>query len=491
MADKEQNPKRRQVPWVLGIVVFTLLVVAVMLQSSNLWKSFSAETASDTLLLYALSSLNFAAFVVFGFIFLRSILKLARERRTFQLGSRIKTKLLLYFFAVSLMPIFAMAIFSYLYMNRALERWFTNIPENVIKEAREVQRQSLVDRSATLDESSRMIAAVIEKGEPTQGDLAKIATAGSLTQIEVLSSDGRTLVSYQRDILPEQRNELDGILNAVRAGNFSDPTLHDGKGFDVSVVEMSGGRKLAIVPDPFGERAVSQIVENSLLEFERLKQKQVTVRQVGFLTLGMLTFLLIFGSSWIAFHIARGLTAPIKALAEGADEIARGNYGFRVEVLADDELALLVGAFNHMSNRLEASAKELGERQRYIETVIETLPNGVISFDGNDRIGTINRAAVNILKLEDADFSGLELETLVQEDNRAALERLVLRAKRVGHASEQTVLKRENANGGRDNGSGLTGRKGRRTRDRGPVGTYRRTAGVGLAGSSPADGPRD
>ena len=50
-------------------------------------------------------------------------------------------------------------------------------------------------------------------------------------------------------------------------------------------------------------------------EFERLKQRSVMVRQVGFLTLGMLTFLLIFASSWVAFYIARGLTMPIKALA--------------------------------------------------------------------------------------------------------------------------------------------------------------------------------
>ncbi len=34
---------------------------------------------------------------------------------------------------------------------------------------------------------------------------------------------------------------------------------------------------------------------------------------------------------WTAFYIARGLTVPIKALAEGADEIARGNLAHRVD----------------------------------------------------------------------------------------------------------------------------------------------------------------
>ena len=87
----------------LGALVLLSFVVLVLLQTSNLWKDFTVETASDTLLLYALSSLNFFAFVIFGFIFLRSILKLLRERRALQLGARIKTRLLVFFAAVSLM----------------------------------------------------------------------------------------------------------------------------------------------------------------------------------------------------------------------------------------------------------------------------------------------------------------------------------------------------------------------------------------------------
>jgi TRAP-type C4-dicarboxylate transport system permease small subunit len=79
---QEKKPlRRRRVPWLLGALVVISFVVLVLLQTSNLWKDFAVETASDTLLLYALSSLNFFAFVIFGFIFLRSILKLLRERR--------------------------------------------------------------------------------------------------------------------------------------------------------------------------------------------------------------------------------------------------------------------------------------------------------------------------------------------------------------------------------------------------------------------------
>ena len=308
-------------------VSFTLLIV---LQSSNLWKGMTIDSSGDLILLYTLSSLNFVAFCVFAFVFLRSIIRLARERRTFQMGAQIKTKLLVYFFAVSLMPIIAMAIFSYLFLNRALDRWFTQIPQTVIQQAR----------------------------------------------------------------------------NA----------------------------------DP------SPAINASLAELDRLSLQQVTIRRIGLLTLGILTFLLIFASSWIAFYVARGITEPIKALAEGADEIARGNFGHRVDVFAEDELALLVTTFNEMSATLESTSTALRERQRYIETVLETLPTGVVTFDGGEKITTINRAAINILGLGVEEHIGIPLSKIVNESEIAPLARLLSRARRVGHASDQISLKNE-ANG--------------------------------------------
>lgn len=434
-------------PWVIGTIMAASFVMLVVLQSTNLWKDFTIDSSSDLVLLYALSGLNFAALIIFGFIFLRSIIKLARERRTFTLGAQIKTRLLIYFFALSLMPIIAMAVFSYLFMNRALDRWFTSIPENVLRETKEMQRQSLLDRTAKLDETARMLAKSFEKAEPNESDLASIAVAGSLVHIGLLNRDQTTIASYDRELTSDERVELDRLLAAARTGNAADPSLRDGKGFDVGLATLSGGRTLVVVPDPFGERTLSQVVERSVAEFEGLKNKQLTIRRVGLLTLGVLTFLLMFASSWIAFHVARGLTAPIKALAEGANEIASGNLGHRVDVLAEDELALLVTTFNEMSATLESNSIELSNRRKYIETVLETLPTGVISFDADDRISTINRSAADILKLESKDLSSVKLADLVSTENRLVLERLLGRARRVGHASDQTALAGHGTNG--------------------------------------------
>lgn len=455
MNEPNAKPKSRISPWIFGIFVLLSLTFLIILQTSNLWKDLSVESANDTLLLYALSSLNFFAFVIFGFIFLRNLIKLARERRALALGAKFKTRLWLYFFAVSILPIVAMAGFSYLFMNRALERWFTQIPENVVREAQKVQDKAIGLQAEEFREAATMLAMSLDNREFTNEDLQKIADAGNLTHIEILSKTDKIIAVFDRNLNENQERELEQILSMTKSGRLDEPSLQDGKGFDAAIANFSDGRKLLIVANLFDEENVSTLFANSLAEFDRLKGRDIIVRQIGFLTLGVLTFLLIFASSWTAFYIARGLTVPLKALAEGADEIARGKLGHRVEVFAEDELALLIGSFNQMSAKLEENSAELGERQRYIETVLQSLSTGVISFDAENRVTTINKAAIQILKLEDTDFVNFELGKLVTEENRVILERLLNRAKRIGHAAEQTSLQREFTDGSSENNQSL------------------------------------
>ncbi len=442
---KPEKTKPRSFPFVLGAIVLILFAFLIILQPSNLWKTLAVNTANDTLILYALSSLNFIAFVIFGFIFVRNILKLIRERRALQLGSKIKMRLLIYFCAVSLLPLIAMAVFSYLFLNRAIDRWFQDIPETVVRRAGEVETQSLKNQTAMLTETAQMLAVALEN--PSQEKLEGLLVKGNLTRIEIIGQNNEILYSAQKKLSPEQSAELENILKTIRRNNLSDLTLADGEGFDAAAAKFSDGKTLVIVPDLRNTENLGQLVNKSLFEFDRLKESQTNVRQIGLTTLALLTFLLIFASSWTAFYVAKGLTRPIKSLAEGADEIAKGNLGHRVDVAAEDELALLVASFNEMSAKLEENAAELSERRKYIETVLQTLSTGVISFDGENRVTTINTAAKNILRLEDAEFSGFKLSNLVGDETRTVFEKLISRAKRIGQANEQTVLQTENFDG--------------------------------------------
>ncbi|MDQ3131404.1 MAG: hypothetical protein M3Q99_11670, partial [Acidobacteriota bacterium] len=302
----KSQPKRRKSPWGLGIFVLVSLTFLILLQTSNLWKELSVDSASDTVLLYALSSLNFFAFVIFGFILLRNLIKLARERRSLELGAKFKTRLWFYFFAISLLPIIAMAGFSYLFMNRAVERWFTQIPENVVRAPIKVQDQAIKLQSEKFRETSKMLAMSLEKHDFTNEELSSISEAGNLIRIEVLSQTNQTLGLHEKFLPLEQKAELDKIVGLVKNGRLDEPPLRDGIGFDAAAADFSDGRKLIVVSNLYSEENVSQLVENALAEFDKLKEKQINIRQIGLLTLGVLTFLLIFASSWTAFHIARG-----------------------------------------------------------------------------------------------------------------------------------------------------------------------------------------
>jgi two-component system, NtrC family, nitrogen regulation sensor histidine kinase NtrY len=435
---KERRVVKRQHrgPWVMGLFALLSFTVLVILQTSNIWKNFAVETASDTLILYALSSLNFIALVVFGFIFLRSLVKLIRERRAFQLGSRLKTKLLVYFAAVSLLPILAMAGFSYLFMNRALERWFTSIPESIVRAPLDIEARANAERFRHLEETARVLAVAYEGRQPTEEELTKITAAGEIGYISVSNPSGVTLVEAGE--VPEGPEAA-----LVFTGRDADASLRDGLGVDAAVVILRDGRILHAVTKPRAAESVTQMVDSTLAEFDRMKGSNVYVRQVGLLTLGVLTFLLIFASTWTAFYIARGLTVPIRALAEGAEEIARGKLGHKVDAFAEDELALLVSAFNEMSTKLEENSAELVRRRRYIETVLLSLPTGVITVDEENRVDTVNPAARSILRLEQGHFSGISLGRLVGEPDCEIFERLVSRAARIGYAAEQTKLRVE------------------------------------------------
>src|SRR3954453_14464462 len=183
----ESAPRRRSAPWLLGGLVLLLLFTLVALQAFGLWTVVPPDTTSDTLLLYALSSLNFAAFVVFAFIFVRSLLKLRRERKERQLGSKIKTRLVVSFISLSLLPITAMALFSYLFFNRTLEKWFYNGQEEVIKGATDVEHKAIANQSRSLRETAQMLAALIEEqAEATQEQtLGKLISSGNLAAIEI------------------------------------------------------------------------------------------------------------------------------------------------------------------------------------------------------------------------------------------------------------------------------------------------------------------
>jgi nitrogen fixation/metabolism regulation signal transduction histidine kinase len=450
--------RRRTAPWLLGTLVLSLLSVLVALQVFGLYSVVPTDTASDTLLLYALSSLNFIAFIVFAFIFVRSLLKLRRERRERRLGSKIKTRLVVYFISLSLLPITAMAVFSFLFLNRSLERWFGKLPEEVMAEARQLQEDVVRNQTQSVRDSAAMIALMLrEKPElETERTLAALIEKGNLAAIEIDSTQHEVLVKSTARLSPADLQELEQSLAAARTSGGDNRELTDGKGYDVFIVPVNDNRQMLVVPPRYSESNSARTILASRAEYEKLKARQRKVRQLGLSTLGLFTLLQLFGVTWIAIHLGRGIATPIQALAEASNEVASGNLSYRVTTFADDELALLVARFNQMTaqleenrRRLESNAAEvreknlaLEERRNYIETVLESLSTGVVSFDGEDCVTTINAAAASMLRLSELPSPRGALAGITSIEDRLVLERLLKRARRMGRASEQTELAR-------------------------------------------------
>jgi PAS domain S-box-containing protein len=462
----EPKPKRRSAPWLLGSLVLSLLFVLVALQVFGLWEVFTPDTAADTLLLYALSSLNFVAFIIFAFIFVRNLLKLRRERRAHELGSKIKTRLVVYFITVSLLPITAMAVFSYIFFNRSLEKWFSSLPEAVVQQAREVQANE-ARREA---ESFRTVAQLAElslametpAADELQTRLAYLAGGGNLSLLMIRNAENSQAVTATRSL---QQVEVDAILSGLRSvtarGESQGVVTVGAKVFDVAELPLDN-HSLMPVGDFFiaarERRADPQLTElvRSSQTFENFKLRQRKVRLLGLSTLGLLTLLLLFAATWAAIHLARGIGTPIRALAEAADEVARGNLAHRVTAIADDELAILAASFNQMTaqleenrRRIEAGAGELreknlalDERRNYIETVLESLSTGVVSLDEENRVTTINAAAVAMLRLGGAPAAGAPLKDMLSAEDHLVLERVLTRARRTGRAAWQMELAR-------------------------------------------------
>jgi nitrogen fixation/metabolism regulation signal transduction histidine kinase len=493
----EPKPKRRGAPWLLGGLVLSLLFVLIALQVFGLWEVFTPDTAADTLLLYALSSLNFVAFIVFAFIFVRNLLKLRSERRARELGSKIKTRLVVYFITVSLLPITVMALFSYFFLNRSLEKWFGRLPEDVQRVARDAQREDMDEQVRHLSEQLALVAKQLERDtlrnaepQPEAGailegaapglpapenltggaqnpaaqnaslDLARWVEGGQFAALQLLSPDNSVVAQSVAPQFAARAGELEAELNRVRQSQGGSGAFNDR--FTTAKVTLVDGRNLLAARPSRVKTSLGRIVAGSET-FEQLRREQRKVRSLGLSTIGLMTLLLLFAATWSAIHLARGIGAPIRALAEAADEVARGNLAHRVATIADDELAILAASFNQMTaqlaenrRRIEAGAGELrdknlalDERRNYIETVLESLSTGVISLDEENRVTTINAAAVLMLRLGEAPAAGAPLKEMLSLEDHLVLERVLARARRTGRAAWQMELARgASADGG-------------------------------------------
>jgi two-component system nitrogen regulation sensor histidine kinase NtrY len=169
----------------------------------------------------------------------------------------------------------------------------------------------------------------------------------------------------------------------------------------------------------------------------------------------IVTLLIIFSAIWFGFYIAQGLTGPIGKLAKATRRVAEGELDFVLEKESEDEMGLLVDSFNQMTNDLQASKKqlesvnvalqqsniELDERRHYIETILQNVPAGVISFDAGSKVTSINKFAEDLLHIDKNDYLHQDFRTTLMPNHRVIVEKFLQELEDSGKPTIQRPLR--------------------------------------------------
>jgi PAS domain S-box-containing protein len=193
-------------------------------------------------------------------------------------------------------------------------------------------------------------------------------------------------------------------------------------------------------------------INSGTADFWQLFRSRNRIRTVFFLFLLLITVFDFFFSVWLALFLSKQITRPVEALADAMDEIAAGKYEQRVASVTTGEMDDLVRSFNHMAADLEASRKlaesaqaqltaanlAVEERRRELETIVETIPSGVVTLDAAGVILQSNRAFAVLMGLkEDAALAGEGIEALLPAECAGDLAGVIRRGHRMGAASTE------------------------------------------------------
>jgi two-component system nitrogen regulation sensor histidine kinase NtrY len=514
------NPNRRKLLIIaLGVCFLVLLVALNTLNAFNSPRLPHPVNLEQIFLFTGLSVIAFLLFVVILVLLVRNMLKLYSDQRSRVLGSRLRTRMLWGAVLVSFLPIAFMFAFSYLLMNRAVDRWFsqpvTQMRDDSNHMALALAQYTTANARVEADSIASSLPAAeaaIEPGPVTQParrqlrrprrgapHQAPVATAKPtplqnheaiddvLRQHEItlqngfaiVYRDGRAVASFQmpqrdgataevKPWLPDSPADENGpapmahtprtdptdaaILAAAQRSDS--PIFSLGQtDYALAATTVQRGNTVVVgLPMPFGMAATMAHLRKEADAYWALFRERRQIRNLYMSLLLMMTILALFASSWLALHIAKQVTRPVEALGDAMEAIAAGNYARRVDEGATEELGELVRSFNHMAADLEGSRRaveystvqlsaanaSLEARRSELETMLETIPNGVATLDADRRIVLTNRALSEMMDPGgQRPFLGRVIEEVFPPEVTDVIDHLIKRSHRMGSASSE------------------------------------------------------
>lgn len=439
-SDRGAEPERKTLHlrpvWIVLILLIPCLALTVyysqiVTPAGEQTDSFLPSTGYAFVLL--LLNLDLIGFVVLTLLLSRNLIKAYFERRHRLVGSGFRTKLIAAFIGFSLIPTVLLALVASGLVNKAVDVWFNEQIEKVMKDSYEVARMQHAGHIALAVNSARAISQELFREDmllPEQRDLLVAAMARKRAEygvagIEVFSAKMETLTKALDPEIPA------GVLDLP----ISQLVLQviNGKQEFTSVQEAQTGRlvRAAIPVAASGQRnelggvvVVEAYVPESLLtkmegigrqyaEYKEIKAMKNPIKAGAYLFVAVVTVLILFSATWFGFYVARSITVPIQKLAEATEAVAQGDLSVKIDAKATDEIGTLIESFNRMTADLQSSKSkleeanislrqtnaELNRRRAYIETVVDTIAAGLLSIDRNGIITTFNPSAERILGL--------------------------------------------------------------------------------------------
>jgi two-component system nitrogen regulation sensor histidine kinase NtrY len=426
------------------LIITAVLIVLAAGSAVNYGLTGPDLPVASNLAMILLFNLNAVVLLLLVVLLFRNLVKLWFERQQKVVASRFKAKLVLAFLFLSLVPTLLIIVIASTIINRSIDGWFKPQVERPLDQALAVAQAYYQNLESTALRHAQQIAHVIVRfnllEEAQRPSFHRYLTEQQqqlgLGAVTVLTPAGGELMHVVNPALADLplRSVGETLLKRGLAGQDVTSVREVDAADLVDAVTpiwvARDGRRavvgLVVVSTHVPERLEAKVrgVSQAFREYKQLRLLKTPIKVNLILFFVLITLIVVFCFTWFGLYLARGITGPIEQLVEGTREVAAGNFNYKVQTRADDELDVLVDSFNRMTDDLRLSKRqleeayldlqdkhtELEERRHYIETVMETITTGVVSFDAVGRLTTINRAAARMFGLSEETSVGRLLE---------------------------------------------------------------------------------
>lgn len=462
----ERSKRIREGILICCAVVMILLLTRAEMSLTQL--SLDAPLVSNVAI-FGVINIVILLVILLVYLVSRNVVKLFMESRSNPFTTRLRTKLVLSFVGLSLIPTMLLFFAAAGYINNTVHNWFNTQVETSLSESLEVAQTYYKNSASNALYYGHQIRDFIKD--------QKLLNQDNLPQLrELIRKKQKEYNLGVVEVYSAQHEELVQVANpAVPKGEFTNPDSSDIKrvlaGEELTRVNQAGKADFirGIVPvfstwndkDIVGVVVVNYYVPYSLAskmkqitesyhEFKQLRILKNPIRAGYIITLFLIAVVIAFFAYWMGVYLANSMTKPLQELVYATQAVVGGDLGVQIQSYSKDEIGLLVQSFNRMTNDLQAKQlainnsnqelfrinQEIEQRRRYMEIVLRNVAAGVISMNREGVITTINTSAERLLAINSGTIVGRSYRDVL---NGIHLEAITESLKELVAAKEETI----------------------------------------------------